>query len=89
MCVCVCVCMRVCVRVRVRVRACVCDVAYIFVQEYDNGMEEVISEIAVGADEEEVERELKLAHIDIYNKGLTERERRKRYMYGVCVCVCL
>jgi uncharacterized OsmC-like protein len=47
-------------------------------QEYNNGLEEVISEITIGADEEEVERELKLAHIDMYNKGIVEREKRKR-----------
>lgn len=60
------------------------------VQEYNNGLEEVISEITIGADEEEVERELKLAHIDIYNKGLVEREKRKRYVqiewWTVCSC---
>jgi transcriptional adapter 2-beta len=48
-----------------------------FEREYENSLEEVISEVTVGADEEEIERELKLAHIDIYNKGLTEREKRK------------
>lgn len=47
------------------------------VQEYENSLEEVISEVTVGTDEEEVERELKLAHVDIYNKGLSEREKRK------------
>jgi transcriptional adapter 2-beta len=51
-----------------------------FEREYNNGLEEVISEITIGADEEEVERELKLAHIDMYNKGIVEREKRKRWL---------
>ena len=32
----------------------------------------------MGPDEDEIERELKLAHVDMYNKSLTEREKRKR-----------
>ena len=58
-----------------------------YVQEYDNSLEEVISEVTVGAEEEEVERELKLAHIDIYNKGLIEREKRKRCVIHDTHCI--
>ena len=44
----------------------------------------------MGADEDEVERSLKLALVDIYNKGLTEREKRKRYVrcvHSTSMCI--
>lgn len=47
-------------------------------QEYDNDAETLISGVSVGPDEEEAERVLKLAHIDMYNKRLREREKRKK-----------
>ena len=53
------------------------------VQEYNNGLEGAISEVIIGADDDEVEKELKLAHVDIYNKGLSEREKRKRYVDSI------
>ena len=61
-----------------------CDIQVVTSQEYDNNLEEIISEVMVGADEDDVEKELKLAHVDIYNKGLIEREKRKRYVVLFC-----
>ena len=37
-----------------------------------------MSEIAVAEDDEDIEKALKLAHVDMYRKGLVEREKRKR-----------
>ena len=85
---------RVCMYPTLQTTGCVpVSVSECCSQEYDNGLEEVISEITVGADEEEVERELKLAHVDIYNKGLIEREKRKRCALSIdssdCVFKCV
>ncbi|XP_019853085.1 PREDICTED: transcriptional adapter 2-beta-like [Amphimedon queenslandica] len=48
-----------------------------FEKEYDNGAERIISEVPIHNEEDSIERELKLAHIDMYNKRLGEREKRK------------
>lgn len=47
-------------------------------QEYDNQLESTVSEVSVAPDDDELEKTLKLAQVDMYNKGLTEREKRKR-----------
>lgn len=49
-----------------------------FEREHDNGAEASISGIMVAAEDEEVEEALKLAHIDMYNHRLKQREGRKR-----------
>ena len=46
-------------------------------QEYDNDSETLVSGLTVNPDDEDVEKSLKLAHIDMYNKRLKEREKRK------------
>ena len=49
-----------------------------FEKEYDNTAETLISGLMIGAEDEEVDSSLKLAHIDMYSRRLQERERRKR-----------
>ncbi len=49
-----------------------------FEKEHDNSAETLISGIMVGTEEEELEKALKLAHVDMYSRRLRERERRKR-----------
>ena len=44
--------------------------------------------MAADEEEDDMERALKLAHMDMYNMRLLEREKRKRSVC-VCVCVCL
>ena len=46
--------------------------------EHDNDAEKLISNMETTEEEEEVEKSLKMLHIDIYNTRLKERERRKR-----------
>ena len=36
--------------------------------------------MSINPDDEEVEKGLKLAHIDMYHKRLIERQRRKRFV---------
>jgi transcriptional adapter 2-beta len=50
-----------------------------FEKEFDNDAEKIISNISVHNDEEPIERDLKLAHIDMYNRKIAERERRKSF----------
>lgn len=67
----------------------------LFLKEYDNDAEKMISEVPLHYEEDSIERgmshpfshmtrshmsflDLKLAHIDMYNKKLKEREKRKR-----------
>ena len=38
-----------------------------------------MSTLTVNPDDEEVERALKLAHIDMYTRRLTERNKKKRW----------
>ena len=49
-----------------------------FEKEHDNSAESLISGLTVGVEEEELEKALKLAHVDMYSRRLKERERRKR-----------
>lgn len=49
-----------------------------FEKEYDNDAETLVSGLTVNPDDEDVEKSLKLAHIDMYNKRLKEREKKKR-----------
>jgi len=46
--------------------------------EHDNDAEKLVSNMEIAEEEEEVEKALKMTHIDIYNRRLEERERRKR-----------
>ena len=46
-------------------------------QEYDNDAETLVSGLTLNPDDEDVEKALKEAHIDMYNKRLREREKRK------------
>ncbi|KAL5463554.1 hypothetical protein EMCRGX_G032459 [Ephydatia muelleri] len=48
-----------------------------FEREYDNNAEAVISEMSFTADDDDIEKALKLAHVDMYNRRMAERERRK------------
>ena len=70
--------------------------------EHDNDAETLVSSMAVGAEDEELEKALKLAHVDMYIRRLKERDRRKRSVnfpgeslspplssYCVRVCACL
>ena len=49
-----------------------------FEKEHDNSAESLISSMTVGAEDDELEKALKLAHMDMYTRRLKERERRKR-----------
>lgn len=57
-------------------------------QEYDNDVETLISGVSVNPDDEDIERDIKLAHVDMYNIRLTERERRKTYVLVQVVAGC-
>ncbi len=46
-------------------------------KDYDGDAESLISGLQVAPDEDDLEMALKLAHIDIYNDKLRERQRRK------------
>ena len=47
-------------------------------QEFDNDAETLIGGVSASTEDDEAERTLKLAHIDMYNKRLREREQRKK-----------
>lgn len=49
-----------------------------FEREFDNNAEALVSEMSFTADDDEIEKALKLAHMDMYNRRIAERERRKR-----------
>lgn len=49
-----------------------------FEKEHDNTAETLISGMILGPEDDELEKSLKLAHIDMYSHRLRERERRKR-----------
>lgn len=51
-----------------------------FEKEHDNTAETLISGMMLGPEDDELEKSLKLAHIDMYGRRLQERERRKRYV---------
>lgn len=46
-------------------------------REFDNDAESLISQLAVGGEEEDLEVALKLAQVDMYSRRLRERMRRK------------
>ena len=46
-------------------------------QEYDNDAETLISAMTITPDDDELDKALKLSHVDMYNKKVTEREKRK------------
>ena len=46
-------------------------------QEYDNDAETLISAMTMTPDDDELDKALKLSHVDMYNKKVTEREKRK------------
>ena len=49
-----------------------------FEVEFDNDSERLVSQIASGAEDEDIDLALKVAHVDMYKFKLRERERRKR-----------
>lgn len=49
-----------------------------FEREYDNDAETLISGLVVGPEDEELDKAIKLAHMDSYSRRLQERNRRKR-----------
>ena len=49
-----------------------------FEKEHDNDAETLISGMTIGAEDDEEEKALKLAHIDMYSRRLQERNRKKR-----------
>lgn len=49
-----------------------------FEKEHDNTAETLVSGLTLGAEDDELEKSLKLAHIDMYSRRLQEREKRKR-----------
>lgn len=49
-----------------------------FEKEHDNTAETLISGIMLSPEDDELERALKLVHVDMYSRRLKERERRKR-----------
>ena len=48
-----------------------------FEREYDNEAENVISYLAISPEDDEIDKELKAIHVDVYKQRLTERFRRK------------
>ena len=46
-------------------------------QEYDNDAETLVSAMTVTPDDDELDKALKLSHVDMYNKKVAEREKRK------------
>lgn len=46
--------------------------------EHDNDAEKLVSSMEIGEEEDEVDKALKMSHIDMYNRRLKERDRRKR-----------
>ncbi|KAI4808685.1 hypothetical protein KUCAC02_000733 [Chaenocephalus aceratus] len=57
--------------------------------EYDQDAEKLISGLSVNYDDEDVEIEMKRAHVDMYVRKLRERQRRKNiardYKPGACI----
>ena len=49
-----------------------------FEREHDNNAETLISGLMVGAEDEELEKSLKLAQVNMYSHRLQERKERKR-----------
>lgn len=49
-----------------------------FEREHDNGAEGLISGLLLAEEEEEVEKALKLVHIDMYTQRLRQRDHRKK-----------
>ncbi|XP_065347741.1 transcriptional adapter 2B isoform X1 [Cloeon dipterum] len=49
-----------------------------FEREFDNDAETLVSSLAVGVEDDELESALKLAQVDMYTRRLRERGRRKR-----------
>lgn len=46
-------------------------------QEYDNDAETLVSAMTITPDDDELDKALKLSHVDMYNKKIAEREKRK------------
>lgn len=49
-----------------------------FEREHDNDAETLISGMTVGQEDEELEKKLKLAQIDMYSRRLKERQHKKQ-----------
>ena len=47
-------------------------------QEYDNDAESLISGVSLTLEDDDLDKALKLAHVDMYRKKVAERETRKR-----------
>lgn len=48
-----------------------------FEREHDNSAEILVSGLMVGEEDEELEKSLKLAHVNMYSHKLLERKERK------------
>ena len=49
-----------------------------FEKEHDNNAETLVSSLTLSPEDDELEKALKLAHIDMYTRRLHDRRRRKR-----------
>ena len=56
-----------------------------YTQEYDNDAESLISGISITPEDDDLDKALKLAHVDMYRKKVAERERRKVCVLPVCL----